>query len=85
MDESMVDWFYHNSTIFTSHLNSCWSGSSNGSSSESNGDDLKRPRRKFGRVLKAKGDGLFDVINEKFDEGVDNILDSIEEYSSSEE
>ncbi|KAI5950875.1 HDA1 [Candida jiufengensis] len=76
MDESMVDWFYQNSTIFTSCNNQCWSNVS---------EDLKRPRRKFGRVLKANSDGLFDVINEKFDEGVDNILDNIEEFSSSDE
>ncbi|EDK41884.1 histone deacetylase HDA1 [Lodderomyces elongisporus NRRL YB-4239] len=95
MDESMVDWFYHNSTIFTSCYNQCWStsngnhghNSSNSTSSNdaNGGEELKKPRRKFGRVLKAKADGLFDVINEKFDEGVDNILDSIEDYSSSDE
>ncbi|KAI5963445.1 HDA1 [Candida pseudojiufengensis] len=76
MDESMVDWFYQNSTIFTSRNNQCWNNVA---------EDLKRPRRKFGRVLKAQADGLFDVINEKFEEGVDNILDNIEEFSSSDE
>mmetsp|Transcript_3960 Transcript_3960/g.4679 ORF Transcript_3960/g.4679 Transcript_3960/m.4679 type:complete len:807 (-) Transcript_3960:16-2436(-) len=95
MDESMVDWYYQNSVVFTSCLHSCWNGSSgptgssrsNGSTSngnETNGaDNSKRPRRKFGRVLKASSDGLWEVISERFDEGIDFILDSIEEYSSS--
>ncbi|KAK6456859.1 histone deacetylase HDA1 [Scheffersomyces xylosifermentans] len=90
MDESMVDWYYQNSVIFTSCLNPCWV-SSNGTARTSYGpaeannteDSSKRPRRKFGRVLKASVDGLYDIINERFDEGVDFILDSIEEYSSS--
>lgn len=98
MDESMVDWYYQNSVVFTSCLHSCWSGTSgtsgsNGAVSRTNGnsnsndingsDNSKRPRRKFGRVLKATSDGLWEVITERFDEGVDFILDSIEEYSSS--
>ncbi|CAG86506.2 DEHA2C16918p [Debaryomyces hansenii CBS767] len=97
MDESMVDWYYQNSVVFTSCLHSCWNGSSgatgtslsrtNGSTNngnEVNGiDNSKRPRRKFGRVLKASSDGLWEVISERFDEGIDFVLDSIEEYSSS--
>lgn len=97
MDESMVDWYYQNSVVFTSCLHPCWSGSSgapgtslsrpNGSTNngnEANGiDNSKRPRRKFGRVLKASSDGLWEVISERFDEGIDFVLDSIEEYSSS--
>ncbi|RCK62961.1 Histone deacetylase HDA1 [Candida viswanathii] len=99
MDESMVDWYYKNSLIFTSSSNSCWSGtngtggaSNGGSSGGSNGkgdsgDDFsnKRPRKKFGRVRKSKSDGLPDVIQDKFDEGVDFILDSIEDFSGSED
>ncbi|KAG2733636.1 hypothetical protein G9P44_003161 [Scheffersomyces stipitis] len=91
MDESMVDWYYQNSVIFTSCSNPCWVNSNgttrlgNGSTEANGGDDSnKRPRRKFGRVLKASVDGLYDIIAERFDEGVDFILDSIEEYSSSE-
>lgn len=82
MDESMVDWYYQNSVIFTSHINPCWSGTTGprGDMEEVG----KRPRRKFGRVLKSTVDGLWDVIQEKFDEGVDFILDSIIEYSGSE-
>lgn len=82
MDESMVDWYYQNSVIFTSHMNPCWNGTTGprGDMEEVG----KRPRRKFGRVLKSSVDGLWDVILEKFDEGVDFILDSIVEYSGSE-
>ncbi|ODV70290.1 hypothetical protein HYPBUDRAFT_103529 [Hyphopichia burtonii NRRL Y-1933] len=89
MDESMVDWYYRNSVVFTSCLNPCWAGNASGSSryanglSESNDDAAKKPRRKFGRVLKASVDGLWDVVSERFDEGVDFILDSIEDFSSS--
>ncbi|KAK6460592.1 histone deacetylase HDA1 [Scheffersomyces coipomensis] len=91
MDESMVDWYYQNSVIFTSCLNPVWVGT-NGQSRLGNGnveangadDSSKRPRRKFGRVIKASVDGLYDVINERFDEGIDFILDSIEDFSSSE-
>ena len=95
MDESMIDWYYKNSVIFTSYLNPCWSGLSNGQlqakqgqgysgSTNMSDETSKKPRRKFGRVLKCSVDGLWDVINERFDEGVDFILDSIEDYSSDE-
>lgn len=79
MDESMIDWYYQNSVIFTSYMNPCWF-SAVGNVEES----IKRPRKKFGRVIKATVDGLWDVINERFDEGTDFILDSISEYSESE-
>lgn len=90
MDESMVDWYYQNSVIFTSCLNPCWVGAGhsksngNGNGSETSGnDETKKPRRKFGRVMKASVDGLYDVINEKFEEGIDFVLDSIEDYLGS--
>lgn len=89
MDESMVDWYYKNSVIFTSCLNPCWVGAGTSSIARYNNgnlnddDSAKRPRRKFGRVLKAESDGLWDVISERFDEGVDFILDSIEDFSGS--
>ncbi|KAL6454703.1 HDA1 Histone deacetylase HDA1 [Candida maltosa Xu316] len=85
MDESMVDWYYKNSLIFTSYANPCWNNGSNGSNNDNNDDSSKRPRKKFGRVIKSKSDGLADVIQERFDEGVDFILDSIEDYSATEE
>lgn len=89
MDESMVDWYYKNSVIFTSCFNPCWVGTSTSATARYNNGSLnddesaKRPRRKFGRVLKADSDGLWDVISERFDEGVDFILDSIEDFSGS--
>lgn len=73
MDESMVDWYYQNSVVFTSHMNGCW---------KSDDEAGKRPRRKFGRVLKATADGLWDVINERLDEGVDFVLDLLEDDES---
>ncbi|RLV91887.1 Histone deacetylase HDA1 [Spathaspora sp. JA1] len=84
MDESMVDWYYQNSVVFTSCLNPCWSGVNGNGNGGKEMDETKRPRRKFGRVLKASGDGLYDVIQERFEEGVDFILDSIEDYSTEE-
>lgn len=84
MDESMVDWYYQSSVLFTSYKNSCWlSASANTKNGEAE-DAGKRPRKKYGRVLKASVDGLWDVIHERFDEGVDFILDSIEDFSESE-
>ena len=106
MDESMVDWYYQNSIIFTSNFNTCWTGGSgagngngngngnNGNSSngggnksaDSNGhDDFSKRQEKIWQSNQSKTDGLCDVIQEKFDEGVDFILDSIEDYSSSED
>lgn len=73
MDELLVDWFYQNSVVFTSAQNPCWL------LTKDTDDGGKRPRRKFGRVLKLASDGLFDVVTEKFDEGVDFLLDAIEE------
>lgn len=75
MDESMVDWYYQNSLIFASRTNACWAGAK---------DEDKRPRKKFGRVLKAAGDGLWEVIHERFDEGVDFLLDLVGDFSDSE-
>lgn len=78
IDESMVDWYYQNSVIFASYMNACWTGSN----AKGDGDDGgKRPRRKFGRVLKASVDSTWDITNEKFDEGIDFIVDSIADYS----
>lgn len=79
MDESMVDWYYQNSVLFTSCMNPCWAGGGKDTEEAS-----KLPRKKFGRVLKAEADGLWDVIHERFEEGMDFILDSVLEYSQSE-
>lgn len=82
MDETMVDWFYQNSVVFAGHMNPCWLSATG--KADADETTSRRPRKKFGRVLRATVDGLWDVINEKFDEGVDFILDSISEYSDSE-
>ncbi|KAG7192918.1 Histone deacetylase hda1 [Scheffersomyces spartinae] len=91
MDESMVDWFYQSSVVFTGHYNPCWVtstggpiGSRNGTIDSNGTEEGKKPRRKFGRVLRALSDGLWDVITERFNEGIDFILDSVEDFSSSE-
>ncbi|KAF3986857.1 hypothetical protein FT663_04193 [Candidozyma haemuli var. vulneris] len=84
MDESMVDWYYQSSVLFTSYKNTCWVSTSANAKNGDSDDVGKRPRKKYGRVLKASVDGLWDVIHERFDEGVDFILDSIEDFSESE-
>lgn len=81
MDESMVDWYYQNSLVFTSCMNPCWVGTGGKGETEDVG---KQPRRKFGHVIKAVGDGLWDVTNEKFDESIEFILDSIADFLESE-
>lgn len=84
MDESMVDWFYSNSVIFTSNLNPCWlSGNATLRGPIIKEEEVKRPRRKFGRVIKSNCDGLFNVVIERFDEGVDFILDSLDDFEES--
>lgn len=82
MDETMVDWYYQTLVVFASHLNVCWTSTGPGRAAES--DESKRPRRKFGRVLKSEAETLWDVISDKFDEGMDFVLDSIEDESSEE-
>lgn len=84
MDESMVDWYYQSSVIFASSKNSCWVSTSSALKNGEAEEVAKRPRKKYGRVLKASSDCLWDVIHERFDEGVDFILDSIEDFSESE-
>lgn len=73
VDEAMTDWFFKNSLIFTSKNHSCWG----------DGSETKKPRKKFGRVLKSNSDGLDNIVEERFEEGTDFVLDSIEEYDES--
>lgn len=84
MDETLVDWFFQNSVIFTSFMNPCWAGTTSTNKNGETEEVTKKPRKKFGRILRSSMDGLWDVIHEKFDEGIDFILDSIEDYSESE-
>lgn len=76
VDEAMTEWFFKNSLIFTSRNHSCWG---------LDGNETKKPRRKFGRVLKADNDGLDNIVEERFEEATDFILDSIEDFESSED
>lgn len=77
IDESLTDWYYKNSLVFTSHKHLIW---------DNNDNYNKRPRKKFGRVLKSVlGDNLYDVFQENYEEAKDFVLDTLEEFSSSEE
>lgn len=73
VDEAMTDWFFKNSLIFTSKNHSCWG----------DGSETKKPRKKFGRVLKSDSDGLDNIVEERFEEGTDFVLDAIEEFDES--
>lgn len=74
VDEAMTDWFFKNSLIFTSVNHSCWGP---------DGTESKKPRKKFGRVLKSDTDGVDNILEERFSETTDFILDSFEDYDSS--
>ncbi|SCW01956.1 LAFE_0E10968g1_1 [Lachancea fermentati] len=75
VDESLGDWYFKNSLIFASTDHPCWG---------TDGNDNKKPRKKFGRVLKCETDGMNNIIEERFEESTDFILDSFEEWSDSE-
>ncbi|KAH3901266.1 probable Histone deacetylase HDA1 [Saccharomycodes ludwigii] len=72
IDESLVEWYYKNSLVFASKNHSCWLSST-------------KPRKKFGRVLKTRSDGMNNVFDEGFDEATDFILDSFEEFDDDED
>lgn len=74
IDESVLDWFYQNSLVFTSSRHPCWAPGPDG--------EAKRPRKKYGRVLKCNVDGVENMTAERFEEMTDFILDSIEEFES---
>lgn len=73
VDESLGDWYFKNSLVFSDRNNPCWVDNEN-----------KKPRRKFGRVLRCDSDGINNNMEERFDEATDFILDSFEEWSDSE-
>lgn len=77
IDESIVDWFHHNSLVFTNHQHICWGNADKHT-------NAKKPRKKYGRVIRADCEGLDNVIDERFDEACDFILDSFEESDESE-
>lgn len=72
IDEYISDWFYHNSLVFTSHEHTIWDPSVN----------PKKPRRKFGRVIRSNSVGTARVVRERFDEAREYIEDSLEEEES---
>lgn len=74
IDESIVDWFFRNSLVFTSSKHSCWGDKDTG--------NTKRPRKKYGRVLRADVEGLDGIIDERFDEVCTFIQESLEDYES---
>lgn len=73
INESIGDWYFKNSLVFTSNNHKCW-----------NDNENKKPRKKFGRVLRSESDGISNTIDERFDEATDFILDAFEEWSESE-
>lgn len=72
VDESLSDWYFKNSLVFSDKNHPCWA------------DNDKKPRKKFGRVLRCDTDGLNSNMEERFEEATDFILDSFEEWSDSE-
>lgn len=77
IDESIVDWFYRNSLVFTSSKHLCWGDKDSG--------NVKRPRKKYGRVLRADVESLDRVIDERFEEVCTFIEESLEDYESESE
>ncbi|TID19812.1 hypothetical protein CANINC_003695 [Pichia inconspicua] len=74
IDESIVDWYFRNSLVFTSCKHPCWG--------DKDGEKAKRPRKKYGRVLRADTDGLDRIIDERFEECCSFIQESLEDYES---
>lgn len=75
VDESLGNWYFKNSLVFTSKNHSCWG---------TDGNENKKPRKRFGRVLKCDTTGMNNIVEERFQEATDFILDSFEEWSDSE-
>ncbi|CAL9729994.1 histone deacetylase Hda1p [Monosporozyma unispora] len=73
VDETLTDWYFKNSLVFSNKNHTCWGDS-----------DHKKPRKKYGRVLRCETDGLNNIIEERFDEATDFILDGFEEWSDTE-
>lgn len=78
IDESVVDWFYRNSLVFTSHKHQCWGNADKNV-------NAKRPRKKYGRVIRSDCEGIDNILDERIDEAEDFILDSLEESEESSE
>lgn len=77
IDESVVDWYFRNSLVFTTNKHPCWG--------DKDGEKSKRPRKKYGRVLRADTDVLDSIIDERFEECCSFIQESLEDYESDSE
>ena len=73
VDETILDWYFKNSLVFADQNHPCWKDHEN-----------KKPRKKYGRVLRCDTTGLSGIIEERFEEATDFILDSFEEWSDEE-
>ncbi|CAI4050276.1 histone deacetylase HDA1 SKDI_14G3010 [Saccharomyces kudriavzevii IFO 1802] len=73
VDETLSEWYFKNSLIFSNNSHQCWKE-----------NESRKPRKKFGRVLRCDTDGLSNTIEERFEEATDFILDSFEEWSDDE-
>ncbi|CAI6728616.1 AIF_HP2_G0044770.mRNA.1.CDS.1 [Saccharomyces cerevisiae] len=73
VDETLSEWYFKNSLIFSNNSHQCWKE-----------NESRKPRKKFGRVLRCDTDGLNNIIEERFEEATDFILDSFEEWSDEE-
>ncbi|CAI4729189.1 CNT_collapsed_G0047230.mRNA.1.CDS.1 [Saccharomyces cerevisiae] len=73
VDETLSEWYFQNSLIFSNNSHQCWKE-----------NESRKPRKKFGRVLRCDTDGLNNIIEERFEEATDFILDSFEEWSDEE-
>lgn len=73
VDETLTEWYFKNSLVFTNNSHQCWKE-----------NESRKPRKKFGRVLRCDTDGLSNTVEERFEEATDFILDSFEEWSDEE-
>lgn len=69
IDEYITDWYYRSSLVFTADTHPCWDVSTN----------PKKPRRKFGRVLRCDTTGLHRIVQERFKEAIEFIDEQLEE------
>lgn len=69
IDEYISEWFFQNSLFFTSHEHSVWDTSVN----------PKKPRRKFGRVIRSNSIGAARVARERFEEASEYLEDVLED------
>lgn len=74
VDESLGDWYFKNSLVFTDKHHPFWAD-----------NETKRPRKKFGRVLRCDSDSIANLVNERFEEATDFILDNFEVWSDEED